>query len=147
MTAGGVRAVRPGDRVRVNYTGRFADGTVFDSSEGNDPLEFTVGADEVISGFDAAVVGMQPEQTRSVTVLPEEAYGPHVEEMVAEVERQLIPDDERLQVGGFLEVTLEDGQTLEVQVVALDETTATLDANHPLAGKTLEFDIELLSID
>ena len=141
------RTVQPGDRVRVNYTGRFADGTVFDTSEGNEPLEFTVGADEVIAGFDAAVIGMQPEQTRSVTVPPEEAYGPHVEEMVAEVERQLIPEDERLQVGGFLEVTLEDGQTLEVQVVALDETTATLDANHPLAGKTLEFDIELLSID
>jgi FKBP-type peptidyl-prolyl cis-trans isomerase 2 len=141
-----VRTVRAGDQVRVNYVGTFEDGTVFDSSEGQEPLEFKVGAEEVIAGFDTAVIGMQPGDIRSVAVVPEEAYGPHLEAMVAEVERKLIPDDDRLQVGGFLEVILESGNTLEVQVVELTETIAKLDGNHPLAGKTLHFEIELLSV-
>ena len=143
MTAN-VRLVKSGDQVRVNYTGKFEDGTVFDSSEGNDPLEFTVGAGQVIPGFDQALMGMKPGESCSVEVSPEQGYGAHVPEMVAEVERQQIPEDHRLQVGGFLEVTLENGDELEMQVVELTDTTATLDANHPLAGKVLHFEIELL---
>lgn len=144
MAAAQDRIVKSGDQVRVNYTGTFEDGTVFDSSEGNDPLEFTVGAGHVITGFDEALVGMQQGETRRVEVTPEQGYGLHVPEMVAEVERKLIPDDHRLEVGGFLEVTLESGEELEVQVVELTDEIATLDANHPLAGKTLHFEIELL---
>ncbi len=146
MSASGKRLVEAGDQVRVNYTGMFTDGSVFDSSAGNEPLEFTVGAGEVITGFDSAVVGMQPGETRKVTVDPEEAYGPHNPEMVAEVERSLIPEDHRLQIGGFLEVSLESGNTLEVQIVELNDTTVKLDANHPLAGKELHFEIELLEV-
>lgn len=144
MSASSQRSVQNGDRVRVNYTGRFEDGTVFDSSAGNEPLEFLVGAEEVIEGFDQALLGMQPGETRSVRIAPEQGYGLHLAEMVAEVERKLIPNDEELQVGGCLEVTMEDGSDFEVVVTALTETTATLDANHPLAGKTLDFEIELL---
>ncbi|MDT8440517.1 MAG: FKBP-type peptidyl-prolyl cis-trans isomerase [Desulfuromonadales bacterium] len=87
---------------------------------------------------------MQPGETRSVEVAPEQGYGPHLAEMVAEVERKLIPDEAALQVGGCLEVTMEDGSNFEVVVTELTATTATLDANHPLAGKTLNFEIELL---
>lgn len=144
MSALKTRAAKAGDQVRVNYTGKFADGTVFDSSEGNEPLEFTVGTGSVIPGFDQALIGMQPGEVRQVEVSPDQAYGPHVPEMVAEVERKLIPEDHRLQIGGFLEVTLENGEELEVQVIGLTEETATLDANHPLAGKILQFEIELL---
>jgi len=98
----------------------------------------------VIEGFDLALLGMQPGETRSVDVAPEQGYGHHDQRMVAEVERKLIPDDERLQVGGYLQVTLEDGSDIEVMVSELTETMATLDGNHPLAGKTLHFEIELL---
>lgn len=144
MADGQDRVVCAGDQVRVNYVGRFADGTVFDSSEGHAPLQFEVGAGQVIPGFDQAVLGLKPGEKRAVEVAPEQGYGPHVAEMVAEVERHLVPEDHRLTVGGFLEVGMEGGKTLEVQVVALTATTVTLDANHPLAGKSLHFEIELL---
>ncbi|MBW2519914.1 MAG: peptidylprolyl isomerase [Deltaproteobacteria bacterium] len=144
MSAAQARSAKAGDQVRVNYTGTFVDGTVFDSSEGNEPLEFTIGEGNVIAGFDQALIGMQPGETRQVEVPPDQAYGPHVPEMVAEVERKLIPDDHRLQIGGFLEVTLENGDELEVQVIELSAEKVTLDANHPLAGKMLHFEIELL---
>lgn len=138
------REVQQGDRVRVAYDGFFVDGARFDTSQGNDPLVFTVGAGEVIPGFDKAVVGMKPGEKRSIIVASEDAYGPHVAEMVAEVERKLIPDDEELIVGNFLEVSTDDGDSFEVQIVELTETTAVLDGNHPLSGKDLHFDIELL---
>lgn len=141
------RRVQAGDRVRVAYTGRFADGTEFDSSTGNEPLVFTVGAGEVIGGFEAGIAGMMAGEARSIVVTPEAGYGPHLEEMVAEVERKLIPEDHRLVVGNFLEVSTEDGNQFEVEIKALTETTALLDGNHPLAGKELHFDIELLGFD
>ncbi|MEJ2469628.1 MAG: peptidylprolyl isomerase [Desulfuromonadales bacterium] len=144
MSAANSRAVTQGDQVRVNYIGRFADGSVFDSSEGHDPLEFTVGAGQVIEGFDQAVVGLKPGESRAVVVPPAEAYGEHLSEMVAEVERHLIPDHEKLMLGSMLEVSLEDGQTLEVQVVEISDESVVLDGNHPLAGKELHFEIEML---
>jgi FKBP-type peptidyl-prolyl cis-trans isomerase 2 len=137
-------AARSGDRVRVTYVGRFADGTVFDSSEGQVPLEFTLGAGEVIAGFDAAVLGLLPGECRTVAIPPEQGYGPHLPEMLAEIERRMIPDDHQLAVGSFLEVSAANGATFEVQVVALSDTTVRLDANHPLAGKELHFEIRLL---
>lgn len=144
MSGANSRAVSQGDQVRVNYIGRFADGSVFDSSEGHDPLEFTVGAGQVIEGFDQAVVGLKPGESREVVVPPAEAYGEHLSEMVAEVERHLIPDHEKLMLGSMLEVSLEDGQTLEVQVVEISDASVVLDGNHPLAGKELHFEIEML---
>jgi peptidylprolyl isomerase len=138
------RAVAAGDQIRVNYVGRFANGSVFDSSAGREPLEFTVGAEQVIAGFDQAVIGLKPGETCRVVVAPEDGYGPHVPEMVAAVERHLVPDNEQLLLGSMLEVTLGDGQTLEVQVVELSDDTVVLDGNHPLAGKELHFEIEML---
>jgi peptidylprolyl isomerase len=138
------RIVSEGDQVRVNYVGRFADGSIFDSSEGHDPLEFTVGAGQVIEGFEQAVIGLKAGESRKVVVDPKDGYGEHLPEMVAEVERQQIPDNEKLMLGSMLEVGLEDGQTLEVQVVEISDETVVLDGNHPLAGKELHFEIEML---
>jgi FKBP-type peptidyl-prolyl cis-trans isomerase 2 len=145
MAADTQKRASGGDRVSVSYVGRFADGTVFDSSEGNPPLEFTIGAGEVIAGFDAAVTGLLPGESRSVEIAPEQAYGLHLPEMVAEVERTRIPDDHQLAIGNFLEVTAPNGSSFEVRIVGLSETTVQLDANHPLAGKTLHFDVTLLN--
>jgi peptidylprolyl isomerase len=138
------RVVAAGDLIRVNYVGRFENGAMFDSSEGRDPLEFTVGAEQVIPGFDQAVVGLKPGESCRVVVAPEDGYGAHVPEMVAEVERHLIPESEKLVLGSMLEVSLEDGQALEVQVVELSDKAVVLDGNHPLAGKELHFEIEML---
>ena len=138
------RIVATGDQIRVHYVGSFVNGSTFDSSEGREPLEFTVGAEQVIPGFDQAVVGLKPGESCKVAVAPENGYGAHVPEMIAEVERHLIPDSEKLVLGSMLEVSVEDGQTLEVQVVELSDTVVTLDGNHPLAGKELHFEIELL---
>jgi len=144
MSAEKGRCVADGDQVRVNYIGRFADGSIFDSSEGHDPLEFTVGAGEVIVGFDKAVIGLKPGESRKVVVSPEDGYGAHLPEMVAEIERHLIPDHDKLALGSMLEVSLEDGQSLEVQVVKISDDAVVLDGNHPLAGKELHFEIALL---
>lgn len=144
MSAQQERTVVIGDQIRVSYVGRFENGSVFDSSEGRDPLEFTVGEEQVIAGFDRAVVGLKPGESCKVTVAPEDGYGEHVPEMVAEVERHLIPDNDKLVLGSMLEVGLEDGQTLEVQVVELSDELVVLDGNHPLAGKELHFEIEML---
>lgn len=144
MTECQPRSVKVGDQVRVNYVGRFEDGSVFDSSEGHEPLEFTVGAEQVIPGFDSAVIGMKPGESCQVVIAPKDGYGVHIPEMVAEIERQQIPNHEQLVIGNMLEVGLENGQTIEVQIVELSEKTVVLDGNHPLAGKSLHFEIELL---
>lgn len=138
------RVVANGDQIRVNYVGKFEDGSIFDSSEGNQPLVFTVGAEQVIPGFDNAVVGMKPGDSCKIVVSPEDGYGEHVAEMVAEVERTQIPNHEELLLGSMLEVSLEDGQSFEVQVVEISDETVVLDGNHPLAGKELHFEIEML---
>lgn len=144
MTDRHERGVKAGDQVRVNYVGRFEDGSIFDSSRGQAPMEFTVGAEQVIPGFDKAVIGMKPGESCKVVISPEDGYGLHVPEMVAEVERHLIPENEKLVLGSMLEVGLENGQSLEVQVVELSDKMVMLDGNHPLAGKSLHFEIELL---
>lgn len=138
------RQAQNGDRVRVAYTGRFVDGSVFDSSEGQPPLEFTIGAGEVITGFDNGVLGLKTGESRTIEVLPEDGYGAHLAEMVAEVERRQIPDDHLLEVGNYLEVSAPNGALFEVRIADLTETTVSLDGNHPLAGKTLNFEIRLV---
>jgi FKBP-type peptidyl-prolyl cis-trans isomerase 2 len=134
-----------GDRVRVIYVGRFADGTIFDSSEGHEPLEFTIGAGEVIAGFDQAVIGLLAGESRTVDVAPEDGYGVHLPEMMVEVGRSQIPDDHLLAVGSYLQVTAPNGPTFDMCVAELTATTVKLDGNHPLAGKILNFEIQLLS--
>jgi peptidylprolyl isomerase len=137
---------KKGDQVKVFYVGRLADGSVFDSSEGQAPLEFIVGRKEVIRGFDQAVLGMTPGEVKTLTLAAEQAYGPYQEDMVAEVQRADVPAQLKLVVGNHLELTREDGEPIVVKIIALDETKVTLDANHPLAGQDLTFEIRLLDI-
>lgn len=134
-----------GDRVKVHYTGTLQDGTIFDSSEGREPLEFVLGSGQVIPGFDAAVTGLEPGQSVVTTIEPENAYGPANPEMILEVERERFPEDMELEEG--LELQLSGGgQTFNVRVVEIGEDKVTLDGNHPLAGESLTFDIKLDSI-
>lgn len=139
-----------GNKVQVSYTGRFEDGTVFDASEECDgcdtasgPLEFTIGDGAVIPGFDAAVIGMSPGEKKTVIITVDEAYGPHLEELVAEIDRKDIPEGMNPEPGQHLEVVQEQGQTYPVVVLAVTPEKITLDANHPLAGRELTFDIRL----
>ncbi len=137
---------RHGDTVKVHYTGKLEDGSVFDTSEGRDPLSFTLGEGMVIPGFEDAVLGMSPGQTRTEKIPAIKAYGEHHKELILEVERGNIPENEEIEVGMSLVIGNEQGQTLDVLVTEITESMVTLDANHPLAGKSLEFTIELVEI-
>lgn len=135
-----------GDVVRVHYTGTRTDGSEFDSSRGRDPLEFTLGSGQVIPGFDDAVTGLAVGESRRTEIAAEQAYGPHRAELVTEVARDQVPAHIELEVGGTLSVSGDDGQPFQVIVTTLTEASVTLDANHPLAGQTLIFDLELAEI-
>ncbi|MBW4710351.1 peptidylprolyl isomerase [Roseobacter sp. YSTF-M11] len=138
--------VKSGDTVAIHYTGTLLDGTTFDSSDGRDPLEFVVGSGQIIPGLDVAMPGMVVGDKKTVEIPCAEAYGPLNPEMRQAVPREGIPADIPLEVGTQLQMQTPDGQAMPVMVVEVDEATVTLDANHPLAGKDLKFDIELMSI-
>ena len=135
-----------GDTVKAHYTGKLDDGSVFDSSRGREPLQFTVGQEQVIPGFENAVIGMSPGESKTAKIPPAEGYGPRHEENVIEVERQRLPDSLKPKVGMKLQIPTGKGEKIPVTVTAASESTVTLDANHPLAGKDLTFDIQLLEI-
>ncbi len=137
---------KQGDTVRINYTGRLADGTVFDTSLSRHPLQFTLGKGQLIAGFEQAVLGMNAGEKKTVVIPAEEAYGPHRAEHVVAMERKNLPAHVNPQVGQRLEITQADNQTVLVTVTDISETSITLDANHPLAGKALTFDVELINI-
>lgn len=139
-------AAREGDTVRVHYRGRLDDGSIFDSSEGQDPIEFQIGANQVIDGFEQAIVGMSAGQTKVQAIPAEEAYGSRQEDLVFEVPRSAVQEGMDLVVGDLVQVHLPDGQTAPMHVLAMNDDTMTLDANHPLAGKNLTFDLELVQI-
>jgi FKBP-type peptidyl-prolyl cis-trans isomerase 2 len=143
----GAAVAKTGDTVQVNYTGKLADGTVFDSSEGREPYEFTLGAGQAIPGFDKAILGMKVGEKKTVTIPSDEAYGPHLDDMVVEVPREKLPSNIEPKVGQMLEATRPDGEKIGFIITNVsDNNTVTLDANHPLAGKDLTFDIELVKI-
>ena len=135
--------VKNGDTVKVHYTGTLADGTVFDSSLEREPLEFTLGEGQLIPGFEKTVLGMSAGESRTVTIPAEEAYGPYREEMVLEVPRTQLPADMQPQVGMQLQIGEEQGEGMVVQITQVSDSNITLDANHPLAGKDLTFNIQL----
>jgi peptidylprolyl isomerase len=135
-----------GDTVKVNYVGKLVDGTLFDTSEGKPPLHFILGKQEVIRGFDQAVLGMVQGEKKSVTISCDDAYGPYHEKLVETIDISQLPDDLELTLGGQLEVSREDGQKMYFLIKELTENTVTLDANHPLAGKELHFEIEMLEV-
>jgi FKBP-type peptidyl-prolyl cis-trans isomerase 2 len=135
-----------GDTVRVHYTGTLTDGTTFDSSEGREPLEFTAGGGQVIPGFDQAVAGMEPGDTKTVEIPADEAYGPQRDEMMLQVTPDQFPEDMDPEVGQQLQLSQPDGQSVVVRVVDVQDDAVTLDANHPLAGEDLTFEITLVEI-
>ncbi|WP_299024650.1 peptidylprolyl isomerase [uncultured Sulfitobacter sp.] len=139
--------VKAGDTVHLHYTGTLLDGTTFDSSEGRDPLQFEVGSGQIIPGLDVAIPGMKVGDKKIVKIGADDAYGQLNPEMRQAVPREGIPADIPLEVGTQLQMQTPDGQAMPVTVVEVDEATVTLDANHPLAGKDLQFDIELMKID
>ena len=141
-----MNAAKSGDTVRIHYTGKLEDGTQFDSSEGRDPLEFALGSGNVIPGFENAVEGMAVGDKKSVTIPPEEAYGPRHEQLIQEVPRNRLPDGMTPTVGMDLQSQNENGQVMQFSVTAVDEESITVDGNHPLAGKALSFDVELVEI-
>ena len=137
---------KDGDTVRISYTGTLTDGTVFDTSEGRDPLEFTIGSGQIIPGLDKAMPGMSVGDTKRVEIGVMEAYGPSHSDRVIEVPIEDLPEDIPREVGITLAMQGPDGQQMPVRVTAVSETKMTLDANHPLAGKDLTFAIELVEI-
>jgi peptidylprolyl isomerase len=134
------------DRVKVHYTGKLQDGTIFDDSLKREPLEFTIGDNNLIAGFENAVIGMGIGEWKTVKIPAEQAYGPYIKEMVAVIDRKELPAGLVPAVGQQLQVSQDNGNVLVVSVIKITETHVTLDANHPLAGKDLVFDIKLLEI-
>ncbi|MCW8902661.1 MULTISPECIES: peptidylprolyl isomerase [Sedimenticola] len=137
---------QPGQTVKVHYTGTLEDGTQFDSSAGRDPLEFTLGEGQVIPGFEQALAEMAVGETKTVQIPADQAYGEHQPELVQEVDRAQIPDEIELAVGVQLQAQGPDGQVFRLVVTELAEASVTLDGNHPLAGKALTFELELVEI-
>ena len=137
---------KKGDKVKVHYHGRLTDGTTFDSSQGRQPLEFEVGSGMVIQGFDEGVTGMAVGDKKTISIPPEEAYGPRQEEMVIEFPIINFPPDIKPEIGMTLQMHGENGQELPVVITGINEESITLDANHPLAGQELVFDLELVDI-
>lgn len=135
-----------GDTVRVHYTGTLEDGTQFDSSRGADPMEFAMGQGQLIAGFENAVAGLSSGESCTVTLAPEDAYGEQDAEMIQNVPRELMPEDVELKAGMVLQGQADDGRVDNFTVVSFTEEMVTLDANHPLAGKSLTFEIELVAI-
>ena len=139
-------AAKSGDNVQVHYTGRLNDGSVFDSSEGRDPLAFQLGQNQVVPGFEKAVTGMEIGEKKTVTFPSDEAYGPHRQELVLVVGRDEFPDGIEPKVGEQLRMRQPDGREFRVTVTDESDDTVTLDGNHPLAGKDLNFDLQLVEI-
>ncbi len=139
-------SAKSGDTVRVHYTGKFEDGAVFDSSEGRDPLQVEIGKGQVIGGFEQALIGMAPGERKTVQIPPEEGYGPRREELQFDVERGRFPEDLELAVGQRMEIRQMEDHSIIAEVMEITEDTVTLDANHPLAGREIVFDLELVEI-
>lgn len=137
---------KSGDTVRIHYTGKLEDGTEFDTSKGRDPLEFSVGSGQVIPGFDKAVEGMTVGDSKEVAIPPEEAYGQKHDQLVQDVPKSALPDDLTPEVGMRLQSQTPDGQVMHLTVTSVGDETVTVDGNHPLAGETLKFEIDLVEI-
>ncbi|MGC8820484.1 MAG: FKBP-type peptidyl-prolyl cis-trans isomerase [Fervidobacterium sp.] len=137
--------IKQGDKVKVHYTGMFEEGQVFDTSLNRGPLEFIIGAGQVIPGFEEELIGMEIGEKKTFTIPFEKAYGPVRDELKFSVERSKLPDD--VGVGDLLEVHQPDGNFFVVRVEQINDELAILDANHPLAGKNLVFQVEIIEIN
>ncbi len=141
-----ISKAKDGDTVKVHYTGKLEDGTIFDSSKDGEPIELTIGAGNMIPGFEKGVIGTERGGSKTVTVPPEEAYGSMNEELVARVKKENFPENISPVIGEQLQLKQQDGNIVNVTIKEIRGDTVTLDANHPLSGKTLIFDIELVEI-
>lgn len=141
-----MKTAKVGDRVKVSYIGTIDDGTIFDSSPSDAPQEFTIGSGQFIRGFESAVVGMTPGQSRITRVPAGDAYGPRKMELITPVDRNRMPPQVKIEPGKRLTARLADGGKIAVTVTEVSDSRVMLDANHPLAGKDLTFEIELLEI-
>ena len=141
-----VKQARPGDTVQVHYIGKLAKGETFGSSESTDPLQFTIGKGQVIQGLEQAVIGMQPGEAKTTSIPAEQAYGPHRQERVKTIDRRRLPKDLKPKAGQRLRVRQKNGRCTIFTVTEVLPSRVTLDANPPLAGKDLVFDIQLLAI-
>jgi len=135
-----------GDSVRVHYTGTLEDGEVFDSSLDREPIEFTIGAGQVIPGFDENLEGMEPGESKRIEIPPDRAYGERNDEIIFPVPKDQFPPDVNPNLGDRFQVQVGEDQVVEVTISEIDDETVTLDANHPLAGKTLVFELTLVEI-
>lgn len=138
--------VKEGDTVRIHYTGRLEDGTIFDASEKANPLEFTVGGGEVIPGLEQGIIGMTPGELKEIKIPMEQAYGSRKEERVFEFDRKRAPEGFDPEIGQRLQMYRADGMPIMATVVGISEKSFTMDCNHPLAGKTLIFDTTVVEI-
>lgn len=141
-----MQAAQVGDMVSVHYTGKLTNGEVFDSTKDRDPLEFTLGNKELLGGFEEGVVGMKPGETKSVTLNPEQAFGDRREDLVMELPKDEFPQHITPSVGLQLKLGNASGTSLTVVITEVGDDSVTLDGNHPLAGQTIVFDIDLIEI-
>lgn len=142
-----MQQVKKGDKIKVHYHGKLTTGETFDSSEGRDPLEFEVGSGMVIKGFDDGVTGMTIGEKKTIQIPVDKAYGPKNPDMVIDMPKSNFPEDMQLEVGLPLVMSDQQGQQFQVVVTEIKEDSVTLDANHPLAGQDLIFDLELVEIE
>ena len=138
--------IKEGDTVKVHYTGKIENGTIFDSSKEREPLEFTIGEGKLIPGFEKAIVGMNVGDSNTVTIPSDEAYGEKRDDMVVDVNRDQIPEDIKPEVGQQLQIQQKDGDAIPVVITDITDDSVKLDANHPLAGEDLTFEIEIVEV-
>jgi peptidylprolyl isomerase len=135
-----------GDKVKIHYTGKLKDGRIFDSSRDNEPLELTLGTGQVIPGFEREIVGMSQDDSKTFEIAAEDAYGLYREELVVEIDKKRVPENLNLEIGQHLALRPGEGQIVRVTVTDIADETVTLDANHPLAGEDLTFEVQLIEI-
>lgn len=138
--------VREGDKVRVHYKGTLEDGTVFDSSEGGEPLEFEVGTGKIIEGLEKGIMGMEEGEERQLSVPPEKAYGPHRDDMVGKLPAEQTANLD-VQPGSEIQVQTKQGEVIKARVIQVVEDGVIVDTNHPLAGETLNFEVKLIGLE
>jgi FKBP-type peptidyl-prolyl cis-trans isomerase 2 len=137
---------KDGDTVKVHYTGRLENGEVFANSKDGEPLEFTIGSGEFITGLEKGIIGMEVREAKTIAVPPEKAYGPRSKELIVKIRKADLPEQISLAIGLQLRLQRPDGSHIDLLITDMDEDTVTLDANHPLAGNTLVFNVELVEI-